>query len=116
MMKKALLFCMITLAAPAFLASPGHAVLSKQEQRYCERKARDYADDRSVGNTVGGAIGGAVVGGILGGVIGGPSGGSIGTGAAIGAGVGAVSGSVRSSRRWKDYYWSEYNRCVKKYR
>ena len=107
MMKKALLFCMITLAAPAFLASPGHAVLSKQEQRYCERKARDYADDRSVGNTVGGAIGG---------VIGGPSGGSIGTGAAIGAGVGAVSGSVRSSHRWKDYYWSEYNRCVKKYR
>jgi uncharacterized protein YcfJ len=112
-MKKAAALFLALIALPVMTADASFA-LTKSEKRYCQREAERYADRRAAGNTVGGAIGGAVVGGILGGVIGGGSGRDVGTGAAIGAGVGGVGGAVRSSQRWRDYYWREYNRCVKR--
>jgi uncharacterized protein YcfJ len=111
-MKKAVSLFFALVALPILTADVSFAKLTQSEKRYCQREAERYADRRAASNTVGGAIGGAVVGGILGGVIGGGSGRDVGTGAAIGAGVGGVGGAVRSSQRWRDYYWREYNRCA----
>lgn len=115
-MKKTVILILSALVMPALTAAPGNATLTNSEKRYCQRKAENYADERSVGNTVGGAIGGAVVGGIIGGLVTGGRGSGVGTGAAIGAGVGGVGGAARSSERWRSYYWKKYDECVRKYR
>jgi uncharacterized protein YcfJ len=113
-MMKAVSLLGTLLALSVGAADVSYAKLTQSERRYCQREGERYADRRTANNVVGGAIGGAVVGGIIGGIVGGGSGRDVGTGAAIGAGVGGVGGAARSSQRWRDYYWREYNRCVRR--
>lgn len=86
---------------------------AESRRAYCDRQARDYANQQVAGNTVGGAVGGALLGAGIGALVGGHR--AVGTGAAIGAGAGAVGGAANGSAQWNDAYGWSFNNCMQGY-
>ncbi len=86
---------------------------AESRRAYCDRQARDYANQQVAGNTVGGAVGGALLGAGIGALVGGHH--AVGTGAAMGAGAGAVGGAANGSAQWNDAYGWSFNNCMQGY-
>ena len=96
-----------------FAASPAKAQYRRRESAdsYCDRLARDYANRNTSGSVLEGAAEGAISGAIFGAILG-----NAGRGAGAGAALGAVGSGIRKNERWNNYYWREYDQCMRRNR
>ncbi|CAN5557201.1 hypothetical protein BH10PSE7_BH10PSE7_41880 [soil metagenome] len=98
------------LAAASFV-TPAAA----QSRGYCDRYARDVADDNAnAGDVLAGTIGGALTGALIGGAIG--HGKGAGQGAIIGGVGGTVLGGAGAQAKWRNIYDRAYFDCMSQQR
>ena len=109
-MKKAGRNAAATLSAVALVLSLNATAEAASRKAFCDRQAREFANNQVAGNAVGGAVGGALLGAGIGALVGGGHG--AGTGAAIGAGAGVVGGGANGSAQWNQNYWGAFNDCM----
>ena len=98
------------LGAVALVLSLNAGAEAASRKAFCDRQAREFANNQVAGNAVGGAVGGALLGAGIGALVGGGHG--AGTGAAIGAGAGVVGGGANGSAQWNQNYWGAFNDCM----
>ncbi|HMN87201.1 MAG TPA: BA14K family protein [Bauldia sp.] len=105
-MKKIVSMLAATGVLALSMASVTVTTASAASPNYCDKQARQYANQKAGGNALGGAAFGAIGGAVIGGIING------GKGAGTGAIIGGAGGAVVGGSTWQKFYNQKYYQCI----